>query len=1755
MTLDQVLVDRLRETVWDPAAKAATARCVLIGPPDSILEAVFSVMTADGTSDWNLSSEVAVPVVLVRGEELAMQVPGAHSAKGTWDYALNMRDTRPVSVVLASRSEWDRIPESISNTSVLIGEPTGLDFWGEPWASVVKAIVALGTVDRDTVRSTLKWLSEERRAPRLASPDPHWDFAAAVLSGQPYAYAAGVPFVPAGGRVEELSGVVKAASSALMRIAERLAEDGLEEGGKALADAAALVEPETDRPAVAAAVEAMVAHIARSAGSGLGFRQAPHSYFRPSAPTDPWWLALRPSTLEQLVPKRSKTKARNHLEASVRDVIVTAGAVSVVQGDVTIDAKVTSDAGTTAPAAAQLSRSRGRGVVHVPFVVAGDGASASVKDTPPAHDKPVAYRVLAGELTTALKVVSLEAFRSGGLLQGTSGERVELPSEQKEGGFLQDLPISVSGDRQLKLLATTKAKTCLVSRADESPVAFSVENGRADIIVSLSHQDMIVIVLQDDTGAEVGRWNARSLIEGGSAKAPKSEWERLLRANCEKSTLPFARAPFYPIRELESRLLALGGNDAGVMGCWSESAGSNPGDFDETGRIGDIRVPDGFDPRPVGVTSPEAFRMARVAVLDAVRQRKQPVTELDLGAQALRPLVNDYAAAYLDWVAADRDALWAETLSLFVRTPGQHGTVSTEPVAVLVPPTHPLKLAWQANAQRVLRAALDAKQKCPLASALDPGASPSAITLELRRGGTRQARTFVAAPSGDAYWSLLINARDIANRELRAELYAVLGWLRLAPEDVAGGLSAQHTTRALEEIVAMTPTRSLLRAGIVSAANGVGPVADAVLAWAGSKLAIMDEDEQAPVRTVTSLSQLHVYDYRQDAVNPSPTSLADVGDRTGERVLWMRGSSEPAGGFRPDLTLMEDIELTNYELVAGEARSVVGSGGLARLDIRDDPGDATWVSESRTAAPRVPAPGEDVLSTVVAALIGAMEAPPPGGSPVQLRFEPNQQLLKNWVGKSLFVAASSTQLDPACFVRGAHSGLLWDFDIPVNSPDAAGYYLIAGRNDVVAEAVRRGLELPTDVAIGPVLDEVSRRGIPILRRIAAGGSQARGELGMLLGARLLQDAFRASHGEVVLPPVQDATVTMLLPVDPYQAIFESARRELLHDASDKRADLLVITVTATDAGVAVDLRPVEVKNRPAMPAADLRDALTQAEALGRLAQVLWQEPPRNELWDQASRAFLARCIDHAFRLYADPDVHGLEPKAWREIHQATIGAIFAADKLSDVVHVSAPRLLAFRDAAASEAKDLDGDGALDTLLVAATDRAALLGESGVTSALREVARPLFAVAHAIAVAGGTTGAAGTTGQGGGSGDGGPSEGGEGGPAGTDRGDGSGGPAPDGEPPDGSVPAAVEPDGTLGDEGPAGVAQPGTAASPSPARVTPEARARVKEAFAGFIGNEAAVEQVTRDLLAATLTDPPRLSRNILFVGPPSVGKTEIARRIARALALPFLRLDGPSLQSRDRLFGLLDEQLEESGAKTIDEGTDAGATVLRYPPFVVFVDEVHLVSRPAQESLLTLLEPRDRQARIGNRVVRVPDATFLFATTRPQRIDKALKSRCVPIDLEPYDADQVAQMVRERVVQEHPEVDWGDEVFVRLANLSRLVPRAAFELAEDLWKEEAVSEFERPPLEHLKAVQQGRNVDDRGLRRLDFRYLTILERATGPVGEESLATQLGIDRDQLFDSVEPMLIRMNLIVRGRGGREITLQGRAYLAEHRLGDAG
>ncbi len=126
-----------------------------------------------------------------------------------------------------------------------------------------------------------------------------------------------------------------------------------------------------------------------------------------------------------------------------------------------------------------------------------------------------------------------------------------------------------------------------------------------------------------------------------------------------------------------------------------------------------------------------------------------------------------------------------------------------------------------------------------------------------------------------------------------------------------------------------------------------------------------------------------------------------------------------------------------------------------------------------------------------------------------------------------------------------------------------GYYLVARPTSAMEKAVENAALL---VANSPpnvlgLLEEVSRRGIPILKRLAGGGSQSRGELGLLLATRLLQDSFRSGTTVSRLPVWSGNCIHPVLPVDPYEELFTRLRRELLPaPSSGQRPDLIVVAI-------------------------------------------------------------------------------------------------------------------------------------------------------------------------------------------------------------------------------------------------------------------------------------------------------------------------------------------------------------------------------------------------------------------------------------------------------------------------------------------------------------------------------------------------------------------------------------------------------------------
>jgi len=335
----------------------------------------------------------------------------------------------------------------------------------------------------------------------------------------------------------------------------------------------------------------------------------------------------------------------------------------------------------------------------------------------------------------------------------------------------------------------------------------------------------------------------------------------------------------------------------------------------------------------------------------------------------------------------------------------------------------------------------------------------------------------------------------------------------------------------------------------------------------------------------------------------------------------------------------------------------------------------------------------------------------------------------------------------------------------------------------------------------------------------------------------------------------------------------------------------------------------------------------------------------------------------------------------------------------------------------------------------------------------------------------------------------------------------------------------------------------------------EARVKVNEAFEGFIGNDDACYSIKRSLIVALSATPAgemaKLSKVFLLSGPPSVGKTELARRITNVLGVPFVRLDGRAVRSREKLFEMIDEALLafSSGLAPRRSGTRSGMPTLEYPSFAVFIDEIHLVSERTQEGLLTLLEADDRTMLLdgekGRRVAIVKHAAFIFATTKPADLDRAFRSRCIEIQLRRYTAAEVEAMVHERF----PAMP--QSAVEKIATCSRLVPRQAFTMAQEV--EEEMLLDERNDIDGcVRRVMHGRGIRfANGATRDDVRYLEVLMKEGRPVGESVLtAAMFDVDALRVSEDIEPFCLLKEYIRVTPKGRKITVAGEQFVRDAR-----
>jgi holliday junction DNA helicase RuvB len=229
---------------------------------------------------------------------------------------------------------------------------------------------------------------------------------------------------------------------------------------------------------------------------------------------------------------------------------------------------------------------------------------------------------------------------------------------------------------------------------------------------------------------------------------------------------------------------------------------------------------------------------------------------------------------------------------------------------------------------------------------------------------------------------------------------------------------------------------------------------------------------------------------------------------------------------------------------------------------------------------------------------------------------------------------------------------------------------------------------------------------------------------------------------------------------------------------------------------------------------------------------------------------------------------------------------------------------------------------------------------------------------------------------------------------------------------------------------------------------PEYPPEVEQAFNDYIGNRPAVRRLKIECTYARKSKPVQMPINLMLCGLGGLGKTELARRIDRRLNLPLVDVPANTIKSVDTLLQRIQATLHNHALEASEAGTDSGLPKRRYPRLVVFLDEIHLLKNPDQ--YLNLFEPKERRAVGAREVDDLLAATFIGATTDKGILPAPFRSRFTCVDLEPYSAEDVAQIIAPSL----PTVDIA--FLVALANMSRRNPRIALTKAGEVQRRNGV---------------------------------------------------------------------------------------------------
>ncbi|CAB4649414.1 unannotated protein [freshwater metagenome] len=272
--------------------------------------------------------------------------------------------------------------------------------------------------------------------------------------------------------------------------------------------------------------------------------------------------------------------------------------------------------------------------------------------------------------------------------------------------------------------------------------------------------------------------------------------------------------------------------------------------------------------------------------------------------------------------------------------------------------------------------------------------------------------------------------------------------------------------------------------------------------------------------------------------------------------------------------------------------------------------------------------------------------------------------------------------------------------------------------------------------------------------------------------------------------------------------------------------------------------------------------------------------------------------------------------------------------------------------------------------------------------------------------------------------------------------------------------------------------------------------------------------------------------HILLSGPPGLGKTTLAMIIAEEMNAPIRITSGPAIQHAGDLASILSSLVEGE---------------------VLFLDEIHRMSRPAEELLYLAMEDFRVDVIVGKGAgatsipLDLPHFTLIGATTRAGLLPSPLRDRFgFTAQLDFYETPELNEIVNRSAKLLDIAID--KEAAVEIASRSRGTPRVANRLLRRVRDFAQVNQEKLINLVHAQQALTIYEVDEIGMDRLDKSVLTALVKNFngGPVGVSTLAMAVGEEVETIESLAEPFLVRMGFLARTPRGRVATASAWMHL---------